>query len=200
MPRSVQYVVHVSSGDDSFRHFGWTALVAIGTLLLAVATAIVAFRTWRLATETSKLAAETSKLAAETADDVAGQHRPVVTTGVSAGQLVAARYVQRGLLAIRLRNSGLGPALDVQALLQPDGRAAEPWNRGVVPPAEEVLIQFDEVTTPPPAGGFDLHVQYRDVSQRTYESVIFVEADPRWVPPPGTPPRLLVRDVVVERI
>jgi hypothetical protein len=63
----------VISSASSAWSFGWEALAAIGTLALALAT-------FGIVRATKGLASRTAALASATADDVAGQHRSIITT------------------------------------------------------------------------------------------------------------------------
>jgi type II secretory pathway pseudopilin PulG len=121
---------------------GWETAVAIASILAALATIGLAAFTARLASRTTELALQTKALAQATATDIAGQHRPIVTTLPDRGATYSAE--EDGTLEMYLYNSGSGPALDVQALLmQPgaDGRAPQEWHKGALPAGTRVSRQ-----------------------------------------------------------
>ena len=79
--------------------FGWSALVAIGTLTLAGFT-------WRLASSTQRMARKTAELAQETADEIAASYRPVVVP-VAAGSRSFMNEDPHGwTLRVQIGNSG----------------------------------------------------------------------------------------------
>jgi hypothetical protein len=152
---------------------GWETAVAIASILAALATVGLAVFTARLASRTTELARQTKALAQETAADIAGQHRPIITTLPDLGARYSAN--EAGTLEMHLYNSGSGPALDVQTtLMQPgaEGRAPQEWHKGALPGGREFPVKFWEVRRPTPQEDFSIEVSYRDLDGRSYTSIV----------------------------
>ncbi len=170
-------VLHATLHGDGYE-WGWSSWVAFGTVLLAVVTAIVAFHTSRLAGQTRHLAVETTELAKRTAEDVASQFRPVlVSDNFDPAQGPPVLYDdQAGLLRLRVRNAGRGPALDVQALAQPGGTAASSWHRGAVPTEANVGLKFEQVI-PSEDRRIMIELQYRGLGNETFATDIMISCE-----------------------
>jgi hypothetical protein len=148
---------------DGFSHFNWDSLVAIGTLALALVTGFLAWKT--------------KGLADQTAEEVASEARPVLVPGKRGeGSPLLVNLQDRGL-RLWIHNAGRGPALDVQALLQPGNREPTIWNKAAVSPDVSEVLQFTDV---PFAHGVRMTVRltYRDLAERTFESLITLEHVP----------------------
>jgi hypothetical protein len=167
-------VLHGGASRDGYE-WGWSFWVALGTVLLAGATTIVAFHTSRLAGQTKRLAVETTELAKRTAEDVASQFRPVlVSDNFDPVQGPPVIYDdEAGLLKLRVRNSGRGPALDVQALAQPGSIAPSSWHRGAVPTEANVGLKFERIEQ-----GDDrriaIELRYRGLGGEMYETDVTI--------------------------
>lgn len=150
-------IVHVGGWD-----WGWDSLVAIGTLTLAFATGYLALKT--------KL------LADQTADEVASQTRPVLVPAQRAdGPRVPLIFNTRNLeLEVQIRNSGRGPALDVQATL--DGLAPQTWHKAAISPNTSERLTFESVPLLQEGeAAKTLSLQYRDLAGREFESRILID-------------------------
>jgi hypothetical protein len=141
--------------------WGWDS---VATIALAVATFLVVVFA-------SRQAAKTAALAKATADDVAGQHRPIITTLPER----SATFAADGTVEVHIYNAGPGPALNVNAVLNGlDNQKFEPeeWSKGALPPGIEFPLKFSNVPRPGPQQTFAVDVSYRDVSSRSYTSSI----------------------------
>lgn len=160
-------------------NWGWDSLVAIGTLALAAGTVGVMIFT--------------ARLASRTAQDIAGQHRPFVTTAPGSG---AAFIPASAELVLSVFNTGPGPALDVQATVGPI--AASPWNKGAIPSGHETgLLRFAGVPTPQPKDRVTVELAYRDIGGHRYLSSIVLRCTNPTPVQPGQQPTLQIDDVVI---
>jgi hypothetical protein len=169
-------ILHATLHGDGYE-WGWSFWVALGTVLLAGATALVALHTSRLAGQTKQLAVETTELAKRTAEDVASQFRPVlVSDNFDPVQGPPVVYDdETGLLRLRVRNSGRGPALDVQALAQPGDTAPSSWHRGAVPTEANVGLKFEQVF-PSHDRRITIELQYRGLDDVTYDTCVTIDS------------------------
>lgn len=169
--------------------------VAAGTLLLAIATGWLAWRTHEVAkktgivaSETQRLAGETAALARRTAEDVESQFRPALVVDNDHERTTPVQYAM-GTLILRVRNSGHGPALDIQALANPGGIAAGGWHRGAIPTDKAVSIEFSSIQ-PGEDQRIAVELEYRGLSDAQYITHISVNCTAA----------AIVDDVVVERL
>jgi hypothetical protein len=115
--------------------FGWSALVAIGTLTLAGVT-------WRLASSTRRMAGATAKLARETADEIAASYRPVVVPVADGVRSIIDEEPYGWTLRFEIKNSGTGPAAFIRAVHDPSGNAPENWSLGSLAPGGQERSSF----------------------------------------------------------
>lgn len=139
-------IVHTGGWD-----LGWDSVVGFGTFALAAATG------W---------------LAKKTADEIASQTRPVLVPAHGAESLTS-EYLAK-LLRVQIRNSGRGPALDVQATLNPGRLAPQPWHNASISPDACESLFFDGVSAP--QATLTLVLRYRDLADQAWESSIEIEA------------------------
>lgn len=110
--------------------FGWTGFDGLAEALVAFGTILLAGFTWRLARRTTELASETKDLARETKDEAKAAAREAAATENLAVEARTDRQLQWqpklerldvhhrdvagvDLLFVSVRNSGVGPALNV---------------------------------------------------------------------------------------
>jgi hypothetical protein len=175
----VNIIVHTGGWD-----WGWDSLVAIGTFTLAFATGFLAWKT--------------KSLADQTAQEVASQTRPVLVpaqwewadTGFTPAPVSESHRdmplvfnTESGNLNVRIRNAGGGPALDVQARLEPWDITPQPWHKAAFSPDAIERLRFTGVSAP--EGTMTLSLRYRDLAERMFESRIVIER----VRVKGDPPR-----------
>jgi hypothetical protein len=164
---------------ESAWQFGWSALVAIGTLGLACVTA------W--------LAWSTRSLARETAEDVRGANRPVVidTEGVMAYKQDDSGYV---VCFLSLQNAGPGAAINLVVDARVDGKELLNWLGGarvatlapgaVTRPAVPVLMLSH--TDRPASQACEVTCRYEDLAGACYRTILtHKSAEP---PADGTAP------------
>jgi len=152
--------------------FGWDALVGIGTLALALGTVGLAAFTYVLARRTRDLARSAEQ-------DSRAQWRPVVLPsagGADVGPVISGSV---GILVIRVRNAGRGPALHVRAQLEHEqaagGISPERWSLGALAPGDDRALRFRIDGRPFPCA--QLLVDYRDLAGRLYSTSITITAD-----------------------
>jgi hypothetical protein len=141
--------------------FLWEGLVAVGTVVLAAATAYLAWSTRQVAKGTQA--------------DVQAQWRPVLLPSPDPPGLRSFFYERdTGRVTVKIRNAGRGPALFVRTRLDPGGFSPDNWSLGALAPGDDVKLTF---TVPNLAPGGQLLVDYRDLSERTYSTVIVIQAE-----------------------
>jgi hypothetical protein len=176
---------------------GKTGEVARETNKVAEQTRELAQETGTVAEQTRQLTVKTNELATRTAEDVVAQFRPVVVTGIGprvAPQEPIVRW-NGSDLHIRILNTGNGPALDVQALAQPTGRAPSSWHRAALPRGDDVVLNFYgiEITEERRA---TVEIEYRGLANDKYRSKISINFA---APLPGSA-TAIVEDVIVETL
>ncbi|WP_405856894.1 hypothetical protein OG407_09615 [Streptomyces sp. NBC_01515] len=145
----------------------WEAAVAIGTILLTFVT--------------GGLAWSTRQLAQETAADLQAQWRPLLLpvgeweerSGRMITYPLGIRY-SGNTLRVRIRNSGRGPALRVQAKLEYEGRRAfgpADWSSGALEDGNIKWLRFENALFEDEA---TLRITYDDLAGRPHstESII----------------------------
>lgn len=156
--------IHTAGGGWDL---GWEALVAIGTLLLSIATGYLAWKT--------------RALARETALEVAAQNRPVLVPGNTVDGTPQPLLFSAGAqqLEVDIRNAGRGPALDIDAVMEPANLRPQTWHKAALSPNSHARLNFAGVTVPEYA--MTLALQYRDLANQRFESRIMIErvASPR---------------------
>ncbi|MHB8643144.1 MAG: hypothetical protein ACYDA3_09705 [Gaiellaceae bacterium] len=141
---------------DTAWTFGWSALVAVGTLALAGVT-------WRLASSTRKMAVETARLARETADEVAASYRPVIVPVADAAQTYMYEDPHGWTLRITVQNAGAGPAAFVRAIHDPSNNSPENWSLGSLACDENATLAF---RVPNHTSMSQVLLDYRDLASR----------------------------------
>ena len=160
--------------------FTWDAFLALATLLVVLFTA--------------RLAARTSTLARATADDIAGQHRPILTTRPDLGATYS--VPEQATLVLPVTTRGPVPALDVRAFLQPVGLPPQEWNNGALPSREVVEIKSWDAPRPNPGETVAVEVMYRDLDGVHYTSSIFIKCIDKFALP-ATAATFQIVDVVI---
>lgn len=145
--------------------FGWSSLVAIGTLTLA-------YVTWRLASATKKMATETTQLARETSEEVAASYRPVMVPGERVRTTLMDEDPHGWTLRIEIRNAGAGPATFIRALHDPSGAVAENWSLGSLAPGETARLAFRVSSH---TAMSQILLDYRDLGGRAYSTAIVLD-------------------------
>jgi hypothetical protein len=140
--------------------WGWEAFVAIGTVLLAAATVGLAWSTRGLAKASEA--------------ELRAQWRPVILPALDPLSRRAITYDgQEGLLHVRVRNAGRGPAHHVRVTIDPLQVSPEHWSLGALAVGDEQGLRF---RTAKIESTIQLLVDYRDLADRTYATSITVTA------------------------
>jgi hypothetical protein len=162
--------------------FGWSFWVAFGTLALAAATTWLAWKTRavagataEVARETRQLAQETTQLATRTAEDVAAQFRPIMIPPrleeIEGGRSVV--VLDTGTVHCFVVNVGSGPALNVEATLEPGGIAPRIWQNAAVATGTIAQLTFEGATITPE--GMEVPIRYRDLGGARYRTTLLVQ-------------------------
>jgi len=140
------------------REWGWEAFVAIGTVLLALATVGLAW--------------STNTLARASEVELRAQWRPVILPALDPLSRRALTYDrQEGLLHVRIRNAGRGPAHYVRVTIEPLQVSPELWSLGALAVGDHQDLRF---RTPRIESTVQLLIDYRDLADRTYATSITV--------------------------
>jgi hypothetical protein len=143
------------------RIIGWDVLAAIDTGILALATFALA----RLTRELSQFSEQSAR----------AEYRPIV---VPAADVSSARAVTldstQGLLQVRIRNIGRGPALFVRSNLDPGQLSASSWSLGILGPGDEQELAFGKISK---RAEFQLLLDYRDIANHNHSTSITFSSD-----------------------
>lgn len=138
--------------------FGWSALVAIGTLSLAGVTAWLAWTTRRVAR------ADLANLRAQWRPVLVPRGDPVFASDPATGEWKAQLTIQ---------NSGRGPALYIRATLDPINNSPDHWSLGAMAPGQASTLAFSHL--PVRDVFYQLLLDYRDLSGRLYSSAVVID-------------------------
>jgi hypothetical protein len=153
--------------------FGWSALVAFGTIGLASVTGWLAWSTRNLARETS--------------EEIVSSYRPVIVPGPSSTRTLMDEAPNGLTLRVGIRNAGAGPASFIRASHDPSDVGATGGALGSLAPGEETsLVFFVGSHTAMSQVLFD----YRNLDGRTYSSAIIL-----FHPDQAPTENIVVRDV-----
>jgi hypothetical protein len=144
----------------------WDALVAIGTLALGGATF------W--------LGWYTRKLARTSAADLQAQWRPIILP-VPVGEPTARENVEydevEGVLRVQVQNAGRGPALFLQAVVDPRGDPDERGPVAALAAGDGRLFMFKSVKNERQQA--QILLDYRDLTGRPYSTSITIDLQRR---------------------